>query len=95
MSRRLVNAAVKAVQANEDGKMLLLRHFGKSSPEMQEAYAEVLEDMINYRTILSEHRIGEFQASQKDKVKRTAALVGLQVPRQYGEDEDGLIKEKD
>lgn len=91
MSRRLVNSVAKAVTSNEEGKMLLLRHFSKAQPDVQEAYAEMLEDMINYRTILTEHRIGEFQSSQKEKVKRTAALVGLQVPKLY---EDGQ-QEKD
>jgi hypothetical protein len=86
MARRLVVAVSKAVTANEEGKKLLLGHFAKSSPDVQEAYSEMLEDMITYRTILTEHRIGEFQASQKEKVKRTAGLVGLQVPILYEDD---------
>ncbi len=94
MSRRLVNAVVKNVSHNESGRLVLLRFFSRCADEVQEAYAELLEDAVNYRTILTEHRIGEFQSSQKEKVKKTAALVGLQVPKLYQEEhEEGIEKD--
>jgi hypothetical protein len=91
-ARRLLNAVAKAVPS-EEGKKMLLEHFAKTSSATQDAYAELLEDVMVYRTILTEHKIGEFQVSQKEKVKRTAGLVGLQVPKLYGEPQ--VVVDKD
>ncbi len=93
MSRRLLNAIAKGVP-REESKKMLLTHFVKTSPAVQDAYAELLEDVMVYRTILVEHKIGEFQSSQKEKVRRTAGLVGLQVPKLYG-DQETVVADKE
>ncbi len=74
---------------------MLLEHFVKTPSATQEAYAELLEDVLVYKTILKEHRIGEFQSSQKEKVKQTAGLVGLQVPKLYRDKDDLAAEDKD
>ena len=79
MSRRLLVAVTKAIPSDA-GQKTLLSHFSRADPQVQEAYSEMLEDMLAYRAILAENRIGEFQASQREKVATTAGRVGLQVP---------------
>lgn len=85
--RRLLMAVSKTVQ-DEAGRKMLVSHMAKQKPEMQERYAEMLEDVCAYRDVLIEHRIGEFQASQKEKVEKTARLVGLSPPKLYNEKKD-------
>jgi len=81
-SRRLAMALNRAVP-DVEGQKMLMKFFVQRGPDVQEGYSELLEDACNYRDILIEHRIGEFQASQKEKVAKTAGLVGLQVPKLY------------
>jgi hypothetical protein len=77
--KRVLSAVEKLVPQGT-GRTKLLTFFGTQSETLQRCYADMLESVVAYRDILIEHRIGEYQASQKEKVKNTAGLVGLQVP---------------
>lgn len=43
-------------------------------------------DVCDYKDLLIQHKIGEFQQSQKEKVLRTSHMVGLQPPKLYGQE---------
>lgn len=96
MSRRLGVASSKAI-ADQSGREMVLRHFQKihkNAPQgvvLSEKYAEMLEAIVEYRDLLITHKIGEFKQSQKEKVAKTARLVGLEVPSAN----DDLVDKKD
>lgn len=79
---RLIRAVTRSV-VDDAGRKFIVKHFATQPETMQNFYSEMVEDVCEYRDILIEHRIGEYQSSQKEKVARTAGLVGLQVPKLY------------
>ena len=97
LSRSFVKVLSRCV-ASEKGRVQIASHFvalrkkDEKYDSLIKDYAELLEDICNYRDLLVSHRIGEFQSSQKEKIQSTAKLVGLQVPKLYEEAKDSNRK---